>query len=71
MQSEISRRLKLRYSPIAVIFADEKPHNAIEFAEGRWGCVAAMLTASAKGRQVVFSRRTYGCQGGGGRPGIW
>lgn len=65
MKSEIARRLKLRYSPIAVIFTNEKPQGALEFAEGRWGCVAAMLTAAAKGRQVVFSRTTYGCLGGG------
>jgi uncharacterized protein (DUF169 family) len=65
MQSEIAKRLKLRYSPIAVVFTNEKPLGALEFAEGRWGCVAAMLTAAAKGRQVVFGRSTYGCQGGG------
>ncbi|MDF2875275.1 MAG: putative ArCR [Sporomusa sp.] len=65
MQSEIAQRLKLRYSPIAVLFTNEKPPGALEFAEGRWGCVAAMLTAAAKGRKVVFSRSTFGCLGGG------
>ena len=28
MKSEIARRLKLRYSPVAVLFADEKPDGA-------------------------------------------
>lgn len=65
MQSEIAQRLKLRYSPIAILFTNEKPEGALEFIEGRWGCVAAMLTAAAKGRQAVFSRRTFGCIGGG------
>lgn len=65
MNSEIACRLKLRYPPVAVLFTDEKPAGAAEFAEGKWGCVAAMLTAAAKGRQAVFSRTTYGCLGGG------
>lgn len=65
MISEIAGRLKLKYSPVAILFTDEKPAGALEFAEERWGCVAAMLTAAAKGRQAVFSRKTFGCLGGG------
>ncbi|WP_068505461.1 DUF169 domain-containing protein [Paenibacillus kribbensis] len=65
MQSEIAQRLKLKYSPIAILFTNEKPQGALEFAEGRWGCVVAMLTAAAKGRRAVFSRTTFGCEGGG------
>ncbi len=38
MQSEISSRLKLRYSPVAIVFTDEKPAGALEFLEGRRGC---------------------------------
>lgn len=64
MNSEIARRLKLRYSPVAILFADEKPSGALEFVEGRWGCVAAMMGAAAKGKTAVFSRSTCGCQGG-------
>ena len=65
MQSELASRLKLRYSPVAVLFTDKKPAGAVEFAEQKWGCVAAMLTAAVKGRTVVFSRKTFGCIGGG------
>lgn len=65
MRSEIAKRLKLRYSPVAVLFTDEKPVGAVEFAEEKWGCVAAMLTAAAKGKTAVFSRKTFGCGGGG------
>ncbi|WP_371373320.1 DUF169 domain-containing protein [Sporomusa aerivorans] len=65
MQSEIAQRLKLKYSPVAILFTNEKPQGALEFKEGRWGCVAAMLTAAAKGRRAVFSRTTFGCEGGG------
>ncbi len=65
MQSQIAQRLKLRYVPVAILFTNEKPQGALEFAEGRWGCVAALMTAAAKGRQAVFSRSTFGCLGGG------
>lgn len=65
MQSEIEQRLKLKYSPVAILFTNEKPQDALEFTEGHWGCVAAMLTAAAKGRRAVFSRTTFGCEGGG------
>ncbi len=64
MTSEIAKRLKLRYKPVAILFGQEKPAGALEFAEGRHGCVAAMLTAAAKGRQAVFSRSSCGCPGG-------
>lgn len=64
MNSEIAVRLKLRYAPVAVLFTNVKPAGALEFVEGKWGCVAAMLTAAAKGRQAVFGRNTCGCPGG-------
>jgi len=65
MESQLATRLKLRYSPVAVLFSNEKPAAAIEFAEQKWGCVAAMMTAAMKGRTVAFSRKTFGCLGGG------
>jgi uncharacterized protein (DUF169 family) len=65
MKSRIAKELKLKYSPVAVLFTDEKPVGAAQFEEGRWGCVAAMHSAATKGRTVVFDRKTYGCPGGG------
>lgn len=65
MKSEIAARLKLRYGPVAIMLTDEKPAGALEFQEGKWGCVAAMLSAAAKGRQAVLGRGNYGCPGGG------
>lgn len=65
MRSRIAQAIQLKYSPIAVVLTDHKPTEASQFIEGRWGCVAAMLNAAAKGRQAVFDRKTFGCLGGG------
>lgn len=58
----------MKYEPVAVIFTNELPPDALQFKEGKWGCVIAMLTAAAKGKITAFSRKTCGC--GGGRVGL-
>jgi len=65
VQSKIAAAINLRYSPVAIILTEEKPEGALQFKEGRWGCVVAMFTAAAKGRPAVFDRKTFGCLGGG------
>jgi len=64
MDSRIAEELKLRYRPVALLFTDEKPEGALEFKEGRWGCVVAMFTAAARGKTAMFSKETCGCPGG-------
>lgn len=64
MLSKIAERLKLRYSPVAILFSNEKPAGATEFLEGRRGCVVTLLSAAMKGRHAVLSRKTFGCIGG-------
>ncbi|MDR0310878.1 MAG: DUF169 domain-containing protein, partial [Acidobacteriota bacterium] len=65
MESKIANAIRMKYSPVAVIFTNEKPQGAIELSEGSRGCVAALLNSAAKGKTAVFSRKTSGCPGGG------
>lgn len=66
MYSELSKELKFIFEPVAIFFTNEKPADALQFEEGKRGCVASMLVTSAsQGKMVVFDEKTYGCPGGG------
>ena len=65
MYSKLAEKLRFSLEPVAIYFTDERPEAALQFEEGKRGCVAAMLVASAKGETAVFDDRTYGCSGGG------
>ncbi|MGB9804940.1 DUF169 domain-containing protein [Desulfofundulus sp.] len=65
MESKIARALNLKYSPVGILLSEEKPPGALQFKEGRWGCVVAMFMGAARGKTAVFDRKTYGCLGGG------
>jgi uncharacterized protein (DUF169 family) len=66
MESKLAEALKLRYLPVAVLWSDKKPADAIQFVPGRWGCVMASFGFTAgRGRPAAFDQETYGCWGGG------
>jgi uncharacterized protein (DUF169 family) len=66
MYSKLSQELKFSFEPVGIFFTDEKPADALQFAEGKRGCVASMLVATAsQGKVAVFDEKTYGCPGGG------
>lgn len=64
MESIIAKELRLKYQPVAILFADEKPEGALQFKVGARGCVVPMVTAAARGKTAVFDRQTTGCLGG-------
>lgn len=65
MESKIYAALDLKYNPVAIVWTDQRPKNALQFKEGKWGCVMWMFANAARGKKVVFDRNTFGCWGGG------
>ena len=48
MESRIAAALNLKYHPVAVIRAEEKPENAMQFKKGKWSCVMFLFANAAK-----------------------
>jgi uncharacterized protein (DUF169 family) len=65
MPTKLPEALALHHPPLAILLTDTRPAEATQFQQGKFGCVAAMLLASSKGKTVIFDRQTYGCPGGG------
>ncbi|HVN77055.1 MAG TPA: DUF169 domain-containing protein [Thermoanaerobaculaceae bacterium] len=66
MDSAIARAIRAQYEPVALLFSEELPAGAMQFAEAKWGCVMWLLmAAAAKGKPAAADRNTFGCLGGG------
>lgn len=65
MESKTAEAIGLKHGAVAIMFTDEKPEDATQFREGRFGCVMSMLAAATRGKTAVFDRKTFGCPGGG------
>ncbi len=64
MKSKLQNYLKLKYTPVAVLFTNEKPEDALMFKPGKWGCVQTMMNAAIHGKTAAFTRTAAGCLGG-------
>ena len=60
MESRLAKELGLKFEPVAVLLSDEKPEGALQSKEGRWSCTIPLYIAAAKGKTVVFERKTTG-----------
>jgi hypothetical protein len=64
MNSIIADELRLRLLPVAVIFTEQKPQGALQFATGERGCLVPMLVQAAQGHAAAFDAGTVPCRGG-------
>ncbi len=65
MTSAIAREAGLETEPVALIWSNAKPEDALELRKDAWGCVMWLYAKVARdGRTAVFSRETFGCAGG-------
>ena len=70
MESKIADAISIKYQPVALIWSDEKPAEAMQFKEGKWGCIMWLAAGAAKGKTAVCDRKSFGCYGGGTRHGL-
>lgn len=64
MKSNIAEAIKLKNHVVAILKSDSVPEGAVQFKEGKWGCVVSMLAAASKGRVAALRERTTVCIGG-------
>jgi hypothetical protein len=65
MESTIVQHLKPEFEPVAVVWSDAIPDDALQFKEGRFGCILNLFAeASRRGRIAGGSRDTVVCPGG-------
>jgi hypothetical protein len=65
MESKIAGAISIKFQPVALIWSDQRPAEAVQFQEGKWGCIMWLAAAAAKGKVAVCDRETFGCFGGG------
>ncbi len=65
MESRLAEAVHLETEPVAVLFCDEMPEEAVQFPRGKWGCVVSMFVAASRGAVVAFDSKTHGCNMGG------
>jgi uncharacterized protein (DUF169 family) len=65
MESRIARAIHLKHHPVALMWTHEKPDQAMQFHQQKWGCVMWLIARAAKGKTSVCDINTFGCVGGG------
>jgi len=65
MESKIAEAIALKHNPVALCWSDEKPEDAVQFKERKWGCIMWLAASAARGKIAICDRQTFGCFGGG------
>ncbi|MCX7982325.1 MAG: DUF169 domain-containing protein [Syntrophales bacterium] len=65
MESKLVEALGLKdVKPVALLWSEEEPSDALMFKPGKWGCVMWLVASASRGRVAAVSRETVGCYGG-------
>ncbi|MFA5516010.1 MAG: DUF169 domain-containing protein [Desulfuromonadales bacterium] len=65
MTSRIAEAIGMKHQPVALLWSEHRPEQAMQFDKGKWGCVLWLAASAAKGKAAVCDRQTFGCFGGG------
>lgn len=65
MESIIVRNLKPEYAPVAVVWSNTIPDDALQFKKGKFGCILYLFAeASRRGKVAGGNRESIACNGG-------
>ena len=65
MESAIVRSLQPEFAPVAVVWSNAIPDDALQFKEGKWGCILHLFAEAARqGKVAGGNRETITCNGG-------
>jgi uncharacterized protein (DUF169 family) len=65
MESLIAKAIQIKCQPVALLWSNQKPQGAMQFQNGKWGCIMWLVAHAAKGKSAVADAKTFGCFGGG------
>lgn len=65
MESKIVQHLKPTFEPVAVVWSNTIPDDALQFKKGKFGCILYFFAEAARCRKVAGgNRESIACNGG-------
>ena len=65
MESVVVQNLQPEFAPVAVVWSDTIPDDALQFKKGKFGCILYLFAeASRRGKVAGGNRETITCNGG-------
>ena len=65
MESTIVRNLQPEFSPVAVVWSNTIPDDALQFKKGKFGCILYLFAEAARrGKVAGGNRESITCNGG-------
>lgn len=64
MECKIGEAIRMTLDPVAVLWTDELPADAVQHTKNEWACFTSFLVKAAHGKVVAFDKETPLCNGG-------